>query len=75
MSVLNVQNLLFIYSEPILSAVTWATESNVAAVWMNRVQNIAKVVSCNARTVLCVEVSFFSWLRQLLIAIEDQVQT
>ncbi|XP_021935063.1 venom dipeptidyl peptidase 4-like [Zootermopsis nevadensis] len=42
-------------SEPILSAVTWATEDNVAAVWMNRIQNIAKIVSCSARTSLCLE--------------------
>lgn len=41
--------------EPILSAVTWATENNVSAVWMNRVQNIAKIVSCSARTSLCLE--------------------
>lgn len=41
--------------EPILSAVTWATESNVVAVWMNRIQNTAKIVSCNARTTLCSE--------------------
>lgn len=48
-----------ICSEPILSAVTWATEDNVAAVWMNRIQNIAKIVSCSARTSLCLEVTFY----------------
>jgi len=60
---LNLQNWRFFYSEPILSAVTWATENNVVPVWMNRVQNTAKIVSCNARTAVCLEVSFFCWLR------------
>lgn len=55
-----------IFSEPILSAVTWATEYNVAAVWMNRVQNIAKVVSCSVYNSPCLEVSFFSYLSKRL---------
>jgi hypothetical protein len=54
-----------ICSEPILSAVTWATEYNVVAVWMNRVQNIAKVQSCSAHTSPCLEVGFFSYLSKL----------
>jgi hypothetical protein len=48
-----------ICSEPILSVVTWATEDSVAAVWMNRVQNNAKIVSCSARTSRCLEVTFY----------------
>jgi len=48
-----------------LGAVTWATENNVAAVWMNRVQNVAKIVSCNVHTSQCSEVSFLSCLSML----------
>ncbi|XP_069698426.1 venom dipeptidyl peptidase 4 isoform X2 [Periplaneta americana] len=44
-----------IQSEPILSAVTWASDDALAAVWMNRVQNTAKIVSCTTRTPLCRE--------------------
>ncbi|KAG8229724.1 hypothetical protein J437_LFUL007899 [Ladona fulva] len=34
-------------NDHILSAVTWASENEVVSVWMNRVQNIAIILSCN----------------------------
>lgn len=34
-----------IFSEPILSAVSWATDTDVSAIWLNRVQNKGAIVS------------------------------
>ncbi|KAI7815507.1 DPP4, partial [Rhyzopertha dominica] len=35
------------FSEPILSAVSWATNTSVAAIWLNRVQNQSSIISYN----------------------------
>ncbi|PSN56673.1 Venom dipeptidyl peptidase 4 [Blattella germanica] len=40
-------------SDHILFAVTWATANEVAAVWTNRVQNVATTRICNSRTASC----------------------
>lgn len=45
-----------VYPEPILTAVTWADEENLSAVWMNRVQNISYITLCNAPQADCTNV-------------------
>nr|CAD7435778.1 unnamed protein product [Timema monikensis] len=39
--------VIFFSEDPILSAVTWANNDEVVAVWMNRVQNNAEIVIYN----------------------------
>jgi inactive dipeptidyl peptidase 10 len=41
----------------ILGTVTWASENEVAALWLNRRQNQSVLVICNADTGNCVNVS------------------
>ncbi|KAJ9586412.1 hypothetical protein L9F63_019941, partial [Diploptera punctata] len=43
-------------NEPIMSAVTWSTDESVVAIWMNRIQNEARIVSCEARSGTCTEI-------------------
>ncbi|XP_068083268.1 venom dipeptidyl peptidase 4 [Anabrus simplex] len=39
--------------EPILSTVEWANDDQVSAMWMNRVQNVGKLVICDSTRSLC----------------------
>lgn len=39
---------MFTSREPILSAVSWATETELCAIWLNRVQNKGAIVSYDA---------------------------
>lgn len=36
---------MFHFREPILSGVSWATDTDVSAIWLNRVQNKGAIVS------------------------------
>lgn len=40
-------------SEPILTAVSWANDNEVSAIWMNRVQNEAAIVVCSTMDFSC----------------------
>ncbi|PSN53226.1 hypothetical protein C0J52_07992, partial [Blattella germanica] len=40
-------------NEPILSAVTWSSDNDVVAVWMNRIQNEARIQSCDGVAAKC----------------------
>ncbi|KAL0273764.1 UNVERIFIED_CONTAM: hypothetical protein PYX00_006369 [Menopon gallinae] len=51
-----------VYPEPILTAVTWADEENLSAVWMNRVQNISYVTLCNAVQAECANGDSNGWM-------------
>ncbi|XP_063242355.1 venom dipeptidyl peptidase 4 [Bacillus rossius redtenbacheri] len=39
--------------EPILTAVTWVNDTELAAVWMNRVQNSARIITCTVAEATC----------------------
>lgn len=39
------------FREPILAAVSWATDNIVSAIWMNRVQNEAVITTYDASDV------------------------
>lgn len=44
------------FSEPVLSAVAWADDETVCAIWLNRIQNQAVITSCNSATAECAAV-------------------
>ena len=55
---------------------SWSTDDNVVGVWMNRIQNEARVMSCDSRTGDCTEVSlhmekYFSYLHIVFSEIQQ----
>lgn len=45
------------FREPILGTTSWANDDVVCAIWLNRIQNKAEIVCCDATSATCETVS------------------